>query len=65
LASVYTAFSKNEMKIEARYEHKVSVAGQPQQQSVQVSQGKAKKDCFFKSCKEDQKSSIEKQNNNV
>jgi hypothetical protein len=32
---------------------------------VQVSQGKAKKDCFFKSCKEDQKSSIEKQNNNV
>jgi hypothetical protein len=45
-------FSKNEVKIESKYELRVSVAGKPQKQSVQVSQGKA---CFFKSNKEDQK----------
>jgi hypothetical protein len=55
LAYVYTAFSNNEMNIEAKYELKVSMAGQPQLQSVQVSQGKAKKGCFFKCSKEDQK----------
>jgi hypothetical protein len=38
---------KNEMKIEARHELSVSVAGQSQQQSLQVPQGKAKKGCFF------------------
>jgi hypothetical protein len=54
LACVYTAFSKNEMKIESKHELRVSVTGQPQQQSVQVSQGKAKKDWFFKSSKEKQ-----------
>jgi hypothetical protein len=55
LAFVYTAFSKNEMKNEAKYELRVSVAGQLQQQCVPVSQGKSNKGCFFKSSKEDQK----------
>jgi hypothetical protein len=55
LACVYAAFSKNEMKIDTKYELRVSLAGQPQQQSVQVSQSKAKKGCFFKSRKEEQK----------
>jgi hypothetical protein len=54
LAFVYTVFSKNEMKIESKHELRFSVTGQPQQQSVQVSQGKAKKDWFFKSSKEKQ-----------
>jgi hypothetical protein len=45
---------KTEMKIEAKHELRLSVAGLPQQQSVQVLQGKAKKGCFFKSSKEDQ-----------
>jgi hypothetical protein len=47
LACFHTAFSKNEIKIEAQYELRFSMAGQPQQQSVQVSQGKAEKGCFF------------------
>jgi hypothetical protein len=41
-------FSKNEMKIAVKCELMVSVAGQPQQQSLQVPEGKAKKGCFFK-----------------
>jgi hypothetical protein len=39
------------MQIEAKHDVRVSVAGQPQQQSVQVPEGKAKKVCFFKSSK--------------
>jgi hypothetical protein len=40
------------MKIEAKYEFRVSVAGQHQQPSVQVSQGKVNKGCFLKKTKE-------------
>jgi hypothetical protein len=43
------------MQIKAKHELRVSVAGPPQQQSVQVSQRKAKKGFFFKSIKEEQK----------
>jgi hypothetical protein len=45
---VQTSFSKNEMPVMAKYERRVLVAGQPQQQRVQVSQGQVKKVCFFK-----------------
>jgi hypothetical protein len=45
---------KTEMKIKAKHELRLSVAGLTQQQSVQVLQGKAKKACFFKSSKEGQ-----------
>jgi hypothetical protein len=50
LPCVYTAFSKYEKKIEARYEHRVSVSRKPQKQSAGIS----KKGYFFKSGKEDQ-----------
>jgi hypothetical protein len=43
------------MKIEAKHELMISVAGQPQQQGMLVPQDKAKKGCFFKSGKEEQK----------
>jgi hypothetical protein len=44
------------MQIKAKHELRVSVAGPPQQQSVQVSHGKvAKKGCFFKWSKEEQR----------
>jgi hypothetical protein len=45
---------KTEVKIEAKHELRVSVAGPPQQQSVHVLQSKVKKGCFFKSSKEEQ-----------
>jgi hypothetical protein len=45
---------KTEMKIEAEHELGVSVAGQPQQQSALLLQGKAKKGCIFKSSKVEQ-----------
>jgi hypothetical protein len=49
---LFGLFSKNEMQIEVKHDLRVSVAGQLQKQSVQVSQGTC---CFFKSGKAETK----------